>query len=94
MSERPSTADGQRSNLGRRDLLVYTAALGTTMLAGQGLSRSEEVKRTKPRRQPIAGSRRYDMKKSINMWAFPYPDRWSLKECLQLAKDAGLTVSN
>ena len=89
MSERPSTADGQRSNLGRRDLLVYTAALGTTMLAGQGLSRSEEVERTKPRRKPNAGSRRYDMKKSINMWAFPYPDRWSLKECLQLAKDAG-----
>ena len=29
------------------------------------------------------------MKKSINLWAFPYPDRMSLKECLQLAKDAG-----
>jgi hexulose-6-phosphate isomerase len=23
------------------------------------------------------------------LWAFPYPDRMSLKECLQLAKDAG-----
>jgi hexulose-6-phosphate isomerase len=29
------------------------------------------------------------MKKSLNLWAFPYPDRMSLKECLQLAKDAG-----
>ena len=29
------------------------------------------------------------MKKSINLWAFPYPDKWSLKECLELAKDAG-----
>jgi hexulose-6-phosphate isomerase len=29
------------------------------------------------------------MKKSINLWAFPYPDRMSLRECLQLAKDAG-----
>src|ERR1043166_1667691 len=29
------------------------------------------------------------MKKSINLWAFPYPDRMSLEECLQLAKEAG-----
>src|SRR6266540_1259393 len=36
-----------------------------------------------------AAPRRYDMKKSINLWAFPYPDRMSLQECLQLAKDAG-----
>ena len=33
--------------------------------------------------------RRYDMKKSINQWAFPYPDRMSLEECLRLAKEAG-----
>lgn len=32
---------------------------------------------------------RYPMKKSINLWAFPYPERMSLRECLQLAKDAG-----
>ena len=37
------------------------------------------------RRSPKA----YPMKKSINLWAFPYPQRMSLKECLQLAKDAG-----
>lgn len=29
------------------------------------------------------------MKKSINLWAFPYPDKMSLRQCLQLAKDAG-----
>jgi hexulose-6-phosphate isomerase len=34
-------------------------------------------------------SRRYPMKKSINLWAFPYPQRMTLKECLQLAKAAG-----
>jgi L-ribulose-5-phosphate 3-epimerase len=39
-----------------------------------------------PRR---ASAKRYDMKKSINLWAFPDPGRMSLKECLQLAKDAG-----
>jgi hexulose-6-phosphate isomerase len=36
-----------------------------------------------------ASSKRYAMKKSINQWAFPYPDRMSLRDCLQLAKDAG-----
>jgi len=29
------------------------------------------------------------MKKSINLWAFPYPAQWSLKKCLEIAKDAG-----
>jgi hexulose-6-phosphate isomerase len=29
------------------------------------------------------------MKKSINLWAFPYPNRMSLKECFQLARKAG-----
>jgi hexulose-6-phosphate isomerase len=36
-----------------------------------------------------ASTERYSMKKSINLWAFPYPDRMTLRECLQLAKDAG-----
>src|SRR5213076_1385688 len=36
-----------------------------------------------------ASAKRYDMKKSINLWAFPYPGRMALKECLQLARDAG-----
>jgi hexulose-6-phosphate isomerase len=29
------------------------------------------------------------MKKSINLWAFPYPARISLRDCLELAKNAG-----
>jgi hexulose-6-phosphate isomerase len=33
--------------------------------------------------------KRYDMLKSINLWAFPYPERMNLRECLQLAKDTG-----
>jgi hexulose-6-phosphate isomerase len=36
-----------------------------------------------------AARRRYDMKKSINLWAFPYPQKMTLTQCLQLAKDAG-----
>ena len=29
------------------------------------------------------------MKKSINLWAFPYPGQWTLERCLEIAKDAG-----
>ena len=36
-----------------------------------------------------AAPKRFAMKKSINQWAFPYPDRMSLEECLRLAKAAG-----
>ena len=36
-----------------------------------------------------AAKPKFDMKKSINLWAFPYPDQMSLVQCLQLAKDAG-----
>ncbi|MEW6156088.1 MAG: sugar phosphate isomerase/epimerase family protein [Verrucomicrobiota bacterium] len=45
--------------------------------------------------QPAGGdarrmsSKQFAMKKSINLWAFPYPNRMTLKECLQLAKNAG-----
>ena len=75
--------------LGRRELLAYTAAFGTTFLAAQGLVAADGDS------QPVAKTvkkkphRRFDMKKSINMWAFPYPQQWTLKESLQLAKDAG-----
>ncbi len=36
-----------------------------------------------------ASPKTYRMKKSINLWAFPYPQRMTLRECLQLAKHAG-----
>jgi L-ribulose-5-phosphate 3-epimerase len=45
-----------------------------------------------PAPQPDArrsSPRRFNMKKSINLWAFPYPERMNLRECLQLAKNAG-----
>ncbi len=36
-----------------------------------------------------AQSPKYNFQKSINQWAFPYPDKMSLEQCLQLAHDAG-----
>lgn len=34
-------------------------------------------------------AKRREMRKSINLWAFPYPQRMSLQECFQLARRAG-----
>ena len=33
--------------------------------------------------------KKYPFKKSINQWAFPYPEKMNLEQCLRLAKDAG-----
>ena len=73
------------SNLSRRELLGYSAAFGPAFLAAQGLV-AEEQEQAKA--APPMG-KKYDMKKSINLWALPYPQKMSLKECLQLCKDAG-----
>ena len=72
--------------LSRRELLAYTAAFGSTFVAAQGLA-GEAV----AEKQPAAKSpgKRYDMKKSINLWALPHPDKMSLRECFELCKDAG-----
>ena len=66
------------NSIERRQLLAY-AAFGATAMAGSGVGADEAT----PKRP------RYHMKKSINLWAFPYPDKMSLRECLQLAKAAG-----
>ena len=76
--------------LGRRDLLAYTAAFGSAIMATPGVAQAvgdapKQKALTKASRPP----KRYEMKKSINLWAFPFPQQWSLKECFQIAKDAG-----
>jgi hexulose-6-phosphate isomerase len=70
--------------LSRRDAL-YTALAAGTAAALPAAAPGDAVK-PDPRR---ASPRRYEMKKSINLWAFPYPSRMTLHECLQLARDAG-----
>ena len=59
------------------------------VLAAQGLAADEGA-------QPAAAAKpakRYDMKKSINLWALPYPQKMTLKECFQLCKEAGFDGS-
>ena len=89
-SESDSGASSTPVSLGRRELLAYTAAFGSAFLAGQGLIKQAEADEPKPAARPAKPKgKRYEMKKSINLWAFPYPDKMTLKECFQLAKDAG-----
>jgi len=85
------TRRGESSQLSRRELLAYSAAFGGTFMAAQGLAADPQVgappAQTQPAPKPPA--KRYDMKKSINLWALPYPDKMTLNECFQLCKDAG-----
>jgi hexulose-6-phosphate isomerase len=63
----------------RREWLAASAALlGTTAFGADPKPAAKD-----------APKKKYPFKKSINLWAFPYPDRMSLEQCLQLAKDAG-----
>ncbi|MCA8998267.1 MAG: sugar phosphate isomerase/epimerase [Planctomycetaceae bacterium] len=75
----PRNSSSATSELDRRQLLSYAAfgaaALTAKFANGEGASGSPPSK--------------FAMKKSINLWAFPYPDKMTLTECLQLAKDAG-----
>jgi len=62
----------------RRKVLAGSAMAATALLTG---AVKEEAAVAKPRR--------YAMKKSINLWAFPYPEKMNLEQCLRLAKSAG-----
>ncbi|MEI7854653.1 MAG: sugar phosphate isomerase/epimerase family protein [Planctomycetota bacterium] len=62
----------------RRKVLAGSAMAATALLSGAGKEESA-----------VAKPRRYEMKKSINLWAFPYPEKMNLEQCLRLAKSAG-----
>jgi L-ribulose-5-phosphate 3-epimerase len=77
----------ENSALNRRTVLRSSLAAGAVLsgpLAAAGIARRE------PEPGPLgASTRTFAMKKSINLWAFPYPGKMSLSDCLKLAKDAG-----
>ena len=84
----------QNKSVDRREALrCGLATLGVASLAqaamGQTETKGGNDSVTKPADSRRGATKRYDMKKSINQWAFPYPDRMSLEECMRLAKDAG-----
>ena len=80
---------GQNCAIPRRVALqTGLAALGGLAAAGHPAS-SAHAAEGHPIDGRCASPKQYGVKKSINLWAFPYPERMSLEECLQLAKDAG-----
>jgi hexulose-6-phosphate isomerase len=87
MESQPSK---QHPVIGRRELLGYSTLFGSSLLASQGLLAAQTPSaRTAPAGRVSPDAPRYPMKKSINLWAMPYPDRWSLEDCFRLARDAG-----
>src|SRR5579864_914307 len=79
-------ANPDASLVTRRSALCTSLAAGTAALVSSELAGAAPHAQNDARR---ASGHRYGMKKSINLWAFPYPDRMNLRECLQLARDAG-----
>jgi hexulose-6-phosphate isomerase len=86
----------------RRELVQYAALLGASSLAGlvapgcaaaaqgQAAAVGGVPAGAAPAPAPLARSaKRYEMKKSINLWAFPYPQKMTLAECFALARRAG-----
>ena len=78
--------ESAESALSRRSLLqgglaAGAASVASTVMADPPAQAAPDARRSSPRR--------FEMKKSINLWAFPYPQRMTLRECLQLAKNAG-----
>ncbi len=71
------------SFLSRRDVLGATA--GMAMLA-TATGKAAAADASAP---PVAAKKGHPFKKSINLWAMPYPQKMSLEQCLRLAKDAG-----
>jgi L-ribulose-5-phosphate 3-epimerase len=86
----------QNQKISRRDSIVSgiaaaagAATLGVSTLAQSTLAQSNDVSVPATVDARCRSVKKYAMRKSINLWAFPYPERMSLKECLELAKRAG-----
>lgn len=81
----------QNRRIPRREAIsAGLATLGAAaLLAEEPRAHQPTVARTQAADDRRQSPKEYKCKKSINLWAFPYPDRMTLRECLQLAKDAG-----
>ncbi len=83
----------QNRNISRRDALtcgIATSVMAVSNFAAPDKSVADETltgNTTVDNRR--ASPKRFAMRKSINLWAFPYPSRMNLEECLRLAKRAG-----
>lgn len=76
----------RRSLIGSAFAAAGALAAGGASHAAAAGQAPREAGAPDPRR---TAPKRYDMKKSINLWAFPYPERMTLEECFTVARDAG-----
>lgn len=74
--------------LDRRQLLSYAAFAPVAAGAATSVAATNDATSTADSSLARA-SKSYSMKKSINLWAFPYPSKMNLRQCLELAKRAG-----
>jgi len=86
MSELPASRETE--GLSRRAVLGTVLAAAGTAAAMHGPWGLASAAPAAPGAAVPAG-KRYAMKKSINQWAFPYPEKMSIEQCLKLAKAAG-----
>jgi sugar phosphate isomerase/epimerase len=83
-----------RPQVSRREAMTAAFA-GSAFAFGTGLAGAFEPGRDVAFADTVAAGskttagKKYDMKKSINLWAFPYPQLWSLEKCLRVAKESG-----
>ncbi len=73
----------RHAQLSRREWLACSAA------ASAGLGVAGAVAGTTQARADTARGGAYNMKKSINLWTFPYPESMDMETCLQICADAG-----
>jgi len=79
------------SSINRRQAIQATLAATAALAEAPGPQSAATTTRvpqsaTDPRQR---SPKSFRMKKSINLWAFPYPSRMNLRECLELAKSSG-----
>src|SRR5918999_985958 len=85
MSSRDEDGNGPFGPISRRSAIGSTLLAGAAFLAPSAFTQTASAQGA----PPPAARKRYEMKKSINLWAFPYPQKMTLTQCLQLAKDSG-----
>lgn len=78
----------QNRTIRRRDALLSGLA-AATLIATDASAASGSEQQPAVVDDRARSPKRYRAKKSINQWAFPYPQRMNLEECMQLAKNAG-----
>jgi L-ribulose-5-phosphate 3-epimerase len=81
----PHDSNQRVSRRGWMGTALVAGGVATGQVAVKQMASAAEAQPDERKSSP----KQHRAKKSINLWAFPYPERMNLAECLQLAKDAG-----